>query len=90
MLSPFIFMSNEALILLAVNAILGLTMYFMKQTAEATKQRLDKLESNVDVLKDTTFKKEEFREFKEELWVRMDKMEVAFDKRLQRLDKGGQ
>ena len=63
-------------------------MFFMKTSADTTKDRINKLETSLDHLRDTTFKKEDFREFKDELWVRMDKMEVAFEKRFQQMDKG--
>lgn len=60
-------------------------MFFMKQSNDATKERLSKVEDHIEKIKDTTFKKEDFREFKDELWVRMDKMEIAFEKRVQEL-----
>ena len=63
-------------------------MYLMKQGNDATKERLGKTEDRLERLQDTTYKKEDFREFKEELFVRMDKMEVAFEKRLQEITKG--
>ncbi len=64
-------------------------MYFMKQAHDAVKDRIKKVEDEVhetkkslDAIKDSTVKKEDFREFKEELWLRLDKMEIAWEKRL--------
>lgn len=69
------------------NVLLGVVMFFMKQTNDTTKERLEKVEKDLERIKDGTVKKEDFREFKEELWLRFDKMEVSFDKRFQQLTK---
>ena len=53
-----------------------------------TGERLAKAEEKIEKIQDTTYKKEDFREFKEELWTRIDKMEVAFEKRFQAGFKG--
>lgn len=57
-------------------------MFFMKQNSEALRERISKAEDEVKHIKDTTVKKEDFREFKEELWMRFDKMEISFEKKL--------
>ena len=62
-------------------------MYFMKQSHEELKTRLTNLEKFKDDAKDIYFKKEDFREFKEELWNRLDKIEISFDKKVQELKK---
>ena len=41
-------------------------MYLMKQGNDATKERLGKTEDRLERLQDTTYKKEDFREFKED------------------------
>lgn len=64
------------------NVLLGVVMFFMKQSNDTTKERLNKVEHDLERIKDGTVKKEDFREFKEELWLRFDKMEVSFDKKL--------
>ena len=80
-------MANETIASFLINALLAVGMYFMQQENQTTKDRLKRLESKQDDLEKTTFKKEDFREFKEELWVRMDKMEIAFEKRFERIHK---
>jgi hypothetical protein len=64
------------------NVLLGVVMFFMKQSNDTMKERLQKVETDVERIKDGTVKKEDFREFKEELWVRFDKMEMTIDKKL--------
>ena len=64
------------------NVLLGVVMFFMKQSNDTMKERVHKLETDVERIKDGTVKKEDFREFKEELWVRFDKMEMTIDKKL--------
>ena len=82
---------TELIVSFIFNVLLGIVMFFMKQSNDTMKERLSKTEDKVDRIADTYFKKDEFREFKEELWVRMDKMEVAFEKRLlHEISKGSQ
>lgn len=64
------------------NVLLGVVMFFMKQSNDTMKERVSKLETDVERIKDNTVKKEDFREFKEELWIRFDKMEMTIDKKL--------
>ena len=65
-----------------LNALLGVAMYFMKQANDSMQGRVAKVENDMEKIKDSTVKKEDFREFKEELWLRFDKMEVAFERKL--------
>lgn len=70
-----------------LNGLLGIVMFFMKQSNDVTKERITKAEEEINKIKDSTVKKEDFREFKEELWVRFDKMELSFNKQLEGLNK---
>ena len=65
-----------------VNGLLGVAMYFMKQTHDQSKEALKDLKGQVEHIRDTTFKKEEFKEFKEELWRRLDKYEASVERRI--------
>ena len=67
---------------LAINTLLGFVMYFMKQANDAQKERVDKLETHVQHLSDTAFKKEDFRDFRDQLWTRLDRMETDFKQQL--------
>jgi len=78
---------TEMVISYIFNVLLGIIMYFMKQNSDALRDRLNKVEENVNIVKDTYFKKEDFREFKDELWTRLDKMENTFERRLHEVNK---
>lgn len=75
-------MTDAYILSFIINGLLAVAMYFMKQAHDTTKEQLKEQRSDITHIKDTYFKKEEFREFKEELWTRFDKMEVAFERRL--------
>lgn len=70
-----------------LNGLLGVAMYFMKQTNDHTKEQLEQQRLDINRIRDTYFKKEEFRDFKDELWIRLDKMENTFERRLQQVVK---
>lgn len=76
-------MSEFYIVSFILNGLLGVAMYFMKQSHEQTKELLHDQRKDIALIKDTYFKKEEFREFKDELWTRLDKMENTFERRLQ-------
>lgn len=65
-----------------VNALLGIAVYFMKQAHDETKDKLRNLREDLNTVRETTFKKEDFKEFKEELWRRLDKYEASVERRL--------
>lgn len=80
-------MTDAYVISFIINGLLSIAMYFMKQSHDATKEQLKEQRGDIAHIKDNYFKKEEFREFKEELWNRFDKMEIAFERRLQEVTK---
>lgn len=51
-------------------------MYFMQQSNTHTKDEQKRLRDDLDKIRDTAFKKEDFKDFKEELWHRLDKFEA--------------
>lgn len=59
-----------------INLLLGGVLWFMKQSYNDLKDTVKEHKQDLDKVKDTYFKREDFREFKEELWTRLDKMEV--------------
>jgi hypothetical protein len=73
---------NELIISLVINGLLGVSMYFMKQSGDNIKKQLDDQRADINHIKENYFKREEFRDFKDELWVRLDKMEHTFERRL--------
>ena len=80
-------MDNGNIISFIVNGLLAVILYFMKTSADSVKEQLKEQRHEISHIKDHYFKKEEFREFKEELWTRFDKMEHAFERRLLELHK---
>lgn len=79
---------NELILSLIINGLLGVSMYFMKQNNDRNKEQLDQQREDIKHIKDNYFKREEFRDFKDELWVRLDKMENTFERRLHEVVKG--
>lgn len=74
-------MDGMAIVSFGVNALMGLVMYFMKMAHDNTKENIKRLEGEVKELRDTSFKKEDFRDFKQELWDRFDKLEKKVEQK---------
>jgi hypothetical protein len=70
-----------------INLLLGGVIWFMKQTYSDLKEQVKEHKTELDKVKDTYFKKEDFREFKDELWTRLDKMEINWTTQLNELRK---
>ena len=70
-----------------INLLLGGVIWFMKQAYSDLKEQVKEHRVELDRVKDTYFKKEDFREFKDELWTRLDKMEVSWTHKLNELHK---
>lgn len=64
---------NSALFLF--NGVLGIAMWLLKQSYSDVKEQLKNNSQAIDNVKEHYFKKEDFRDFKEELWKRFDKLE---------------
>lgn len=58
-----------------INGLLGIAMYFMKLSHDTTKEEIKNIKVDLKEVRDTAYKKEDFKEFKEELWRRLDKIE---------------
>lgn len=65
-----------AVILFVLNVLTGVIMYFMKQAYDSLKQGLQALQHRQERFTEDYLKKEDFREFKEELWKRFDDLKV--------------
>lgn len=78
---------NELILSLIINGLLGVSMYFMKQSGDNVKKQLDDQRADINHIKENYFKREEFRDFKDELWIRLDKMENTFERRLHEVVK---
>ena len=64
---------NVALFLF--NGVLGVAMWLLKQSYAEVKAQLKENTTSIDNVKEHYFKKEDFKDFKEELWKRFDKLE---------------
>jgi len=60
---------------LVANAVLGLIAYTMKSTISDLKEQIVLNRADIDHVKEKYFKKEDFQEFKRELWQRLDRFE---------------
>lgn len=60
---------------LIANAVLGLIAYTMKSTIGDLKEQIVLNRADIDHVKEKYFKKEDFQEFKRELWQRLDRFE---------------
>lgn len=75
-------MTESLLLSFIINGLLGVALFFMKQNNDAIKNQVDDQKEDIKHIKDNYFKREEFRDFKDELWTRLDKMEHTFERRL--------
>jgi len=62
------------------NILLSIAAYFLKAEHASMK-------SDIRALKDSKVEKEDFSEFKQELWKRLDRMEDNFKAQIQELKK---
>jgi len=60
---------------LIANAVLGLVAWTMKSTISDLKEQIVLNRTDIDHVKEKYFKKEDFQEFKRELWQRLDRFE---------------
>lgn len=60
-------METASILLLIIQGLMGIVMYFMKIAHDATKDRLNNHSQEISDLREKTLRKEDFREFKEEL-----------------------
>jgi hypothetical protein len=55
----------------------------MKETVAEAKADIIKLHTQIEQIKETFYRKEDFRDFKEELFQRLDRMETSFERKIQ-------
>jgi hypothetical protein len=69
-------MEVSTIVSFLLNGLMAIALYFMKQSNDNTKADIDRIRDDVKDVRDTAYKKEDFKEFKEELWRRFDKLEA--------------
>jgi uncharacterized membrane protein YraQ (UPF0718 family) len=70
-----------------MNGLLGIVVYFMRKALENAREDFIKTQAQIEHIKDTFYKKEDFRDFKVELFDRLDRMESAFERKIQEVTK---
>lgn len=68
-----------------VNLLLGGIVWFIKHSYADLQNSQKELKRELDHVKEHYYRKEDFREFKEELWHRLDKMELNWRDKLNEL-----
>lgn len=59
-----------------LNGLMGIAMYFMKLNHDNTRERIKTNEDDVRQLRESTLRKEDFKEFKAELRIWLDEMKA--------------
>ena len=67
---------ETTVVLFIVNGLLGIAMYFIKLAHDNTKDEIRALKNEVKDVRERAFLKEDFRDFKLELWNRLDRIEA--------------
>lgn len=73
--------------LFVINLLLAGVLWFMKQEYQDLKGQLRDHQDDLKKVKEDYFKKEDFREFKKELWDRLDRMEISWTEKINGLRK---
>ena len=66
---------DATVVLFAFNVVLSIAAYLLKRAYEDLKSDNKDLWQQITLIKDKYFKKEDFLEFKKELFARLDRME---------------
>jgi uncharacterized membrane protein len=70
-----------------INGLLIVAGYLLKNEHSNLKDDNKALWREIGIVKEKYFKKEDFLEFKKELWARLDRMEDDFKQQIQELKK---
>lgn len=68
-----------------INCVLGIAVWGLKTAYNNLKDSIERHEQAIVLIRDTYFKKEDWLDFKEELWRRLDGMEKRFEDRVKEL-----
>ena len=66
---------DQTTFLWLVNGLIVVLGYFLKTEHTSIKSELKAIKEEVSSVRDTYFKKEDFQDFKRELWARLDRIE---------------
>lgn len=62
-----------------LNGLLGLGVYLLKTAHNDIKDELKAHQKEIDSIKDNYLRKEDFKEFRDELWRKLDKIENSVE-----------
>ena len=74
-------MADSAIVSWILNATFGVIMFLMKQAQDRTREDIKKHDTSIELLKENKLAKSDFKEFKEELWKRFDRLEEVVTKK---------
>ena len=80
-------MDTISLILWISGSVGAVAMWLAKTWVDSIQRDIKALENDNKYIKDVYFKKEEFREFKQDLWLRLDRFENALESKIKILTK---
>lgn len=63
-------------------------MWLLKMAYQDLKDQTKETRTNLEQLNREAYKKEDFKEFKEELWRRFDKLEIEVNQKIQEVKHG--
>jgi L-rhamnose isomerase len=63
-----------SIVLFIINGLMGVIMFFQNQAIINNKEKFKDLQEQHDVLRDRAMLKDDFRDFKKELWERLDQL----------------
>lgn len=61
------------------NGLMGLAVYLLKGVYNDVKEQLKNHQDEINHIKDNYLKKDDFKEFKDELWRRLDKIDHSVE-----------
>ena len=73
---------DTSVVLFVINGLMGAVMWFMKNTLVDLKEQLKEQRLELNSVRDNSFKKSDFYEFKQDLWLRLDEMKLDFQRAL--------
>ena len=80
-------LSTASIALLLLQALFGVVMYLLKTSNDTAKEEIKLLKAEVKEIRDKAFFKEDFLDFRNQLWGRLDKMEADFKTQIWELKK---
>lgn len=66
----------------AMSTLMGVVSYLLKMQIQMQKDQIKELQNDIKEVREKYYKKEDFQEFKKELWARLDRLEDDFKKEL--------